>query len=51
MMGSNKRFKLGMPEETNFLIPTLIKLPFKVRLVACGDWHTVITDEAGKCYG
>ena len=46
-----KDLNFGRVDETNFLLPTLIKLPFKVKLVACGDWHTIITDEAGNCYG
>lgn len=51
MMGSNKRFRCGIQEEINLLVPTLIKLPFKVKFVACGDWHTILADEAGNCYG
>ena len=51
MMGSNKRFKMGVGDENNYTVPIKVKLDVKIRNVACGDWHTVICDTNGNCYG
>ncbi len=50
--GSNTFGELGLGDNTNKNIPTLVTVPddLKVKLVSCGVYHTVIIAEDGNLY-
>lgn len=40
--GENSNGKLGVGDDVDRLVPTKIPIDFKVRQIACGDFHTAV---------
>ena len=49
--GNNQKYRMGLEKGENYLIPTQIGYMRNIVQVACGDWHSVVRDREGGCWG